>query len=118
MKETLCWDCEKALGYCPWSERFDPVPGWNATPTKIPLYDGNGGYMDSFLVHECPMFVPDCKGVKITSGQIRLMLNVSRRTFEKMSDQCLVAKMRELGYELTIDTLKVNRRFVISRIRK
>lgn len=62
MKDTLCFSCqnavpnkEKCLG-CPWSESFEPVEGWNAMPTTLSESDG---IIDSYLVLECPMYIPD-----------------------------------------------------------
>lgn len=61
----LCWNCEKACGKCSWSKNFTPVPGWNATPTKIISYTtsvaGNKRhrkkfYIDSYEIHGCPEF--------------------------------------------------------------
>lgn len=53
---TLCWECDKACGRCSWSKDFTPVEGWKAIPTKIRKRDNNYGYMDSFIVLECPEF--------------------------------------------------------------
>ena len=59
-KDTLCWECERAAGKdkkCPWATKFEPVPGWNATPTKIKADKLSVHQtLDSFIVHECPMF--------------------------------------------------------------
>ena len=60
--DTLCWDCEKAVGKCSWSKNFVPVEGWKAVPTKI--QNGNHTWKgrrikdvtDSFDVYECPEF--------------------------------------------------------------
>ena len=52
--KSLCWDCANVTqsGKCPWADNFDPVPGWNAKPTKI-----YGAYpMDSYVVLSCPIF--------------------------------------------------------------
>lgn len=61
---TLCWDCAKACGDCPWSERSHrPVDGWTATPTKIKLRSITNkygeGFDQSYIVHSCPLFVRD-----------------------------------------------------------
>jgi hypothetical protein len=57
---TLCWGCEWAAGKdhkCPWSTKFKPVPGWNATPTKIVVNEINyKKTIHSFFVKECPLF--------------------------------------------------------------
>ena len=59
MKETLCWKCANACGGCSWSNHWEhtPVSGWTATPTKLRLdNDKNGG---SYIVFDCPEYVPD-----------------------------------------------------------
>ena len=56
---TLCWDCKKATGaeYCPWSNFFIPVDGWEATETTIKTQRlGGGGFETSYMVHKCPLF--------------------------------------------------------------
>lgn len=58
-KDTICWDCKKATGFCSWSEKFIPVEGWKATPTIVKIannYGKNKTFDDSFIVHECPLF--------------------------------------------------------------
>ena len=57
--ETLCWDCQRAVKQCPWSARFQPVPGWDAEPTRIATAFGT---IPSFHVKSCPMHVPDPEG--------------------------------------------------------
>ena len=53
-KETLCWDCRRAMGpdACSWAARFQPVEGWKATPTKVDAER-------SYLVRDCPLLLPD-----------------------------------------------------------
>ena len=47
--QTLCGYCGKACNDgCAWSERFDPVDGWNAVRT-----------LNSYHVLDCPEFVSD-----------------------------------------------------------
>ena len=60
-KNTLCWRCQNALGRCPWSESFKPVPGWKAEATIVKSYCDKGRfvYQKSFNVIECPMFEKD-----------------------------------------------------------
>ena len=63
-QHTLCWDCSKACGGCPWSRRSHrPVQGWIATPTKLKLRAKSNPYGESFdssyIVHSCPLFVRD-----------------------------------------------------------
>ena len=61
MKDTLCWECRRAVGLCPWSRFGEAVDGWKAIPTVIEEEAGN---FNSFLVLECPLFQEDEKGRK------------------------------------------------------
>lgn len=58
--ETLCWKCEWASANdkkCPWATSFEPVPGWDAKPTKVKAdKQSQHEYVDSFDVYECPLF--------------------------------------------------------------
>ena len=59
-----CWDCANACGGCEWSLRFEPVPGWDATPTSRVLKVGGKGkggtrVASSFVIHYCPKFRRD-----------------------------------------------------------
>lgn len=57
--DTKCWGCKKATGFCSWSEKFIPIEGWKATPTKVKIsnrWNGEVLFTDSFIVHECPLF--------------------------------------------------------------
>ena len=63
--QSLCWDCKKAIGECSWSEEFKPVKGWDATPTVIKSSAHNiDPFVDSFIVHSCPLFDMDVKTKK------------------------------------------------------
>lgn len=50
---TLCWDCANALGFCNWSQRLEPVEGWDAqwVPDK-----------ETYHVSDCPLFIRDAVG--------------------------------------------------------
>jgi hypothetical protein len=59
---NICGDC---LRYgCPWEARFEPVPGWEATRTKV---DPNGTYRglkkgyESYDIKKCPLFIDGTK---------------------------------------------------------
>ena len=56
-QQTLCWNCAKAVGYCPWSQDLEPIPGWTAFPTQKQTH-GNT-HSSSYLVIECPLFKRD-----------------------------------------------------------
>lgn len=58
---NICFDCKNAVpdkeGHgCPWSRKFEPVPGWTAEPVKV----GAGKYVvDTYCITDCPMFDED-----------------------------------------------------------
>lgn len=56
---TLCWDCEKAVGGCSWTDHWShkPVEGWVAEPRRLRLDNNNA--CTSYVVRECPEFVRD-----------------------------------------------------------
>lgn len=54
---TLCWDCKNALGGCSWSQRFDPVDGWEAIVTKPAVYLSEAMQkIPDYCVIKCPEF--------------------------------------------------------------
>ena len=71
-RASICFDCQKACGGCSWSgldpvthmPRFEPVPGWTATPTCLKVSWACHGRtytrrIDSYYITACPEFVPD-----------------------------------------------------------
>lgn len=54
--QTLCWRCRNCFGGCSWSEKFEPVKGWNAESTIIKYFNVE---TPSFLVRDCPLFAAD-----------------------------------------------------------
>lgn len=54
-----CWDCANACGGCEWSSKFQPVPGWDASPV-IQKFHGGGTPRDyltgSYAIRACPKF--------------------------------------------------------------
>ena len=71
----LCWLCAKAGGGCAWSDRFEPVDGWTARPTRLRL-EGKLG-RDSYEVVQCPEFKPESvhKMKRIDDDGARLLCN-------------------------------------------
>lgn len=49
--DTLCWNCARAVGYCSWSQFFEPVKGWVAE--KNTEHDS----AESYAVMACPLFL-------------------------------------------------------------
>ena len=68
--DTLCWDCKRACGGCPWSmsgthhgmtRKPSPVDGWKARETTVRMQSAtdNTRSVVSYIVEACPLFVPD-----------------------------------------------------------
>lgn len=64
--QTLCWKCQNAVPSrdgkrgCSWSRKGNiPVEGWTAEPTE--KIETGGRICRSFLVKNCPEFIPDKK---------------------------------------------------------
>ena len=94
-KNTLCWVCEWAAGKdekCPWACKFEPVPGWNATPTKVKA-DKQSVHreIDSFIVHECPEFK------MLEELQRRKIARSENYTKYKTGDYAEIHRLRDLG---------------------
>lgn len=56
-RASICIDCGRGGGLCPWSQRFEPIPGWKAE--KVILRTQRGGkskHEEIFKVIECPGF--------------------------------------------------------------
>ena len=64
---TICWNCARATGQCPWSANLKPVKGWTATlvkPSSTKPYT-------TYIVHACPGFIQDAMngGLKRLTGE-------------------------------------------------
>ena len=57
-KYSLCWDCKRATGGCPWSDKLKPIKGWKA----IAIGKTTSRPYSTYLVEECPGFVRDAIG--------------------------------------------------------
>ena len=83
----LCYECARAVGFCSWSRKFEPVPGWTAKPTKISHFKNKYGeriYVkdsDSYHITECPLFIRDGETKKEIEEQ-RKMLR------EELANEC------------------------------
>lgn len=58
-RANICIDCKKACGGCPWSEKFEPVPGWEAQ--KVSLNVGDRRFIETYSITACPLFDKDEK---------------------------------------------------------
>ena len=57
-RNTLCWKCAKAVGYCTWSHHFEPVEGWEAIAYPPAAYEqGQWAKIPSYKVISCPEFI-------------------------------------------------------------
>lgn len=76
-RETLCWRCKKAVLGCSWSEKFEPVEGWDAEPTTIRnsrhYRSKTTGRIEnivkitgSYCVKSCPLFEEDDRSMRST----------------------------------------------------
>ena len=54
-KFSLCWECKKAVGLCPWSAKLKPIPGWEADKFGATAQKPYSTY----LVKQCPLFERD-----------------------------------------------------------
>lgn len=107
-EEQLCWDCQRAVGGCPWSTMGKPVEGWTAQKTKIP----NGcsdEYTESYHITACPLFKKDEKrlpaiipGERISTRNLGLVLGVSGDKLRKISDEELLKISAEKGIEVEL----------------
>ena len=72
-RANICIDCKKSVGLCPWSAvdqktgklKFEPVPGWTATKTKMRCSGtlaGAAKYVDTYSITACPLFEKDERG--------------------------------------------------------
>lgn len=106
MKETICWNCAKACGKCPWSDgSFTPVDGWIATPTKIKF---GCKIENSYLVKNCPLFVSKTWS-SISVKALAKILNINIRTFFRLTDEDKISKARKCGYDLKIEKEKLKK---------
>ena len=53
-----CWTCVNYNGGCPWSARFEPVPGWDAEPVEKSGNNTNSP-ISTYDIKFCPMYVND-----------------------------------------------------------
>lgn len=74
----LCVRCARATGFCPWSQRLEPVNGWEAETVRI-LFDGSVNY----LIKRCPLFMEDAKTIEGRREQRKLLYRELEDEIEK-----------------------------------
>lgn len=76
---TLCWDCDRAKGFCCWSHELKPVKGWKAKRLERKPQD----ICTRYIVFACPFFKPDerlsPKGREKTVGKNKELLKKRNR---------------------------------------
>ncbi|MBE7092996.1 MAG: hypothetical protein E7365_07470 [Clostridiales bacterium] len=115
-EDQLCWDCQNALGRCPWSARGEEVEGWTAEKTLIP----NGcdsEYTESYKITKCPMFIKDeerlpivLPGDRITIKTLATILGIKPRTLKSWQDEKIVTAAEKGG--ISVEILRKNIRTV------
>lgn len=84
----LCTTCARAVGFCSWSERLQPVEGWDAEPTKVKHQVGRGekskeaSVMESYRVKACPLYVKDAETKDGRRAQRFILLEERRLLLE------------------------------------
>lgn len=116
---TICWNCAKACRKCPWSRNFEPVDGWNATPTKV--YSAEGVFIDSFIVHECPLFEEEInESLSRVSAKwlAEKFGGISARSVNRMPIDKLFKKCAEHELDIEIKWYKGDRRYYLKTNKK
>lgn len=78
---NICFNCIHAApdrkGHgCPWSRRFEPVPGWTAKPVK-----GVSNGCDTYEITDCPMFGHDGSKYLTESAPVRVRCRETGREY-------------------------------------
>lgn len=117
-KETLCWRCQN-FSKCSWS-RGVPVKDWDATPTIIKNWSGDGYVKTkSYIVNACPQFVCDVVGVRTSIEAMAEILGISERTVFRWvlgNKVKIINEMKKKGYKLTIYKPNIRNYYYLSKI--
>ena len=52
---TICGECNRNIAECPWLNRSEPVPGWDAEPDIVVYYPNTRH--KTFHIKSCPLFI-------------------------------------------------------------
>ena len=77
LEKSICNGCARSVGFCSWSESFEPVKGWKAEDS----FDVDGSWY-SYCVRECPLFMKDAPTPKGRKEQRRQLLKESLNGIE------------------------------------
>ena len=105
-KDTLCWQCKKACGKCPWSKNFKPIDGWEAIKSN---YKYNGLIYDTYKVINCPKFVKFYD--ILTRPQLANRLSIPERIIPYLSNSNIKRMCEEQGIKILIDKNSRGRMF-------
>lgn len=56
---NICCGCENFAGGCPWSERFEPVEGWDAKMVSLRMSEGRA--VKTYTIKGCPLYEEDAR---------------------------------------------------------
>lgn len=107
-KETysICFDCGNAYAHrCRKILDGTPIEGWTAEELR------GGGYM----VEACPNFKKDWDH-RVSAKKLGDLLGICEKTVQRTEAQKLIARVREKGYRLKIQSEKTYRSYYIYRI--
>ncbi len=107
-EDQLCWDCQRAIGLCPWSQRGEAIKGWTAEETLIP----NGEiseFTKSYKITKCPLFIKDQErmpvifaGDRISIKTLAVLLGMKQRTLKSWQDNKIVKEAEKKGIKVEI----------------
>ena len=68
-KTQLCQACARAVGFCEWSSKLEPVEGWEA----VQSFDVDGNPY-SYCVRKCPLYMADGETARERKKQRKQLL--------------------------------------------
>ena len=109
-----CWTCTKYLGGCPWSARFEPVPGWDAEPVEKSGNNTNPP-ISTYDIKFCPMYVND--GSRDPEERGRKPVKTKRPGNQKGTNQLSPEEERQRMdlYQRGLSDAEIERRLGIGR---
>ena len=109
-KETLCWKCKRpGTRTCSWDSSCGniPVDGWVATDAKHRA--SRGGYIKTYHVIECPMFILDEDYVERTKHAFELERRKQIEEIENLIHYGWTDKAISLRFGVSIDYVRKRR---------
>ena len=82
----LCTTCARAVGFCSWSQRLEPVEGWKAEPSVIKNHSKRDTDKETvvtevhgYRVIECPLYIKDAATKAEQKDQRKMLLEERRK---------------------------------------